>query len=519
MVPFGQETSASDRCRMNPTASRSAARVLFDALASIRLAVPVMVTLGLACLTATIYESKHGTAAAQRDFYRTLWFAGILVLLGINIFCAMMSRYPWKKHHIGFVMAHIGILTLLTGSLWSLWGGFDGNMALYEGETTDRVSLLDKVVDVDLPGGGRGRVAFDFEKNPPSPERPRRFALKGTDVTLVAEGFEPHVRTVDTFAAAADGPSAIRFMLEGPFGKQDAWLVAGDPERHSLAMGAATFAFFREGEPEATQGSEGQNRIAFVLQSDGTLTYRLTAAKYPSQQGPVTVGTPVQTPWMGMKITVAELLTHAEADHDVVPDTPPADDERRLPAVRVHLEGRDARTPPAWVAWSSLVKLPYAGRTAAVAYHAPELETPFRVTLVDFNSDKYPGSNMAATYESYVRVDDPESGTSEHHISMNHPLHYRGYIFFQASFVEGQPMMSIFSVARAPGLPLVYLGSTLIALGVVWMFYVKPYLARRQAAVALKAHREREARHAENAPTPDAPAAAAGPAAPASSGA
>ena len=48
---------------------------------------------------------------------------------------------------------------------------------------------------------------------------------------------------------------------------------------------------------------------------------------------------------------------------------------------------------------------------------------------------------------------------------MNHPMHYRGYIFFQASFVEGTPMMSIFSVARAPGLPLVYLGAALICTG------------------------------------------------------
>ena len=112
---------------------------------------------------------------------------------------------------------------------------------------------------------------------------------------------------------------------------------------------------------------------------------------------------------------------------------------------------------------------------------------PFRVTLLRFRSEKYPGSNMPATYESFVRVDDPQRGTSEHHISMNNPLHYRGYIFFQSSFVEGQPMMSIFSVARAPGLPLVYLGVTLIGVGVAWMFYIKPYLVKRKAALAAAA--------------------------------
>ena len=183
----------------------------------------------------------------------------------------------------------------------------------------------------------------------------------------------------------------------------------------------------------------------------------------------------------------------------------------------MHLEGPDGRTEPDWVVWTEARKVAWTGRTATVAYRAPEVALPFTVQLIRFNSDKYPGSNMAATYESWVRVDDPERGVSEHHISMNHPLHYRGYIFFQASFVEGEPMMSIFSVARSPGLPLVYVGVSLISLGVLWMFYMKPMLARRDAARALQAHKERESRN--EAASVDAARGRAGPAEPASSGA
>ena len=129
---------------------------------------------------------------------------------------------------------------------------------------------------------------------------------------------------------------------------------------------------------------------------------------------------------------------------------------------------------------------------ASLAYRSPEAALPFRVTLLRFNNESYPGSRMAATYESTVRVDDPEQGSFETLISMNHPLHHRGYIFFQSSFIEGRPMISIFSVARAPGLPFVYLGTALIGIGVAWMFYGKPWLARRQAARVLEAHRARE---------------------------
>jgi hypothetical protein len=122
-----------------------------------------------------------------------------------------------------------------------------------------------------------------------------------------------------------------------------------------------------------------------------------------------------------------------------------------------------------------------------LAWRPPEALLPFRVTLLDFRSDRYPGSRMAASYESRVRVDDPERGSSEHLISMNRPLHYRGYVLFQASYVEGEPMASILSVNRAPGLPLVYLGVALSCAGIAWMFYLKPYLARRQGKRALRA--------------------------------
>jgi hypothetical protein len=206
------------------------------------------------------------------------------------------------------------------------------------------------------------------------------------------------------------------------------------------------------------------------------------------------VGEPVATGWAGLGLTVDRLLDRATARRAVTPAPPPAKEEQRNPAVRVHLEGPSGRTASEWLPWDETRQVRLGPQMATIGYRSPEVALPFRVTLLKFNNDKYPGSNMPATYESRVRIEDPEQGTFETLISMNHPLHHRGYIFFQASFIEGTPMASIFSVARAPGLPLVYLGTALIGLGIAWMFYVKPYLAKRQAARALLAHRTRESR-------------------------
>jgi len=494
---------------------------LFDALASLRLAVVTMVTLGSVCTFGTFYEMNHGTPAAQRDVYRTWWFALILATLGANIFCAMMKRYPWKQHHTGFVMAHIGILTLLTGSLLSLHLGLDGNLALYEGETGSRVALLDKALQVALPGGTYASFPVVFEKDPPRPGHERRFAVPGAGVTVVAEDFLPHVALRESYEAAGEGPPALHFVLDAPFAREESWLAASDATRAHVDFGPAALGFHvartEDEAAELVREATGKNNVSFVLAPGGHLRYGLTTKEGRTTRGDVEVGRPIETPWMGMKVVVDRFLDKAAPQRTVSPAPVPEKDERRLAAVKVHLEGPNGRTPPDWVVWTEARKVAWAGGSATVAYRAPEVALPFQVRLLKFNSDKYPGSNMPATYESWVRVDDPERGVSEHHISMNHPLHYRGYIFFQASFVEGEPMMSIFSVARSPGLPLVYVGVSLISLGVLWMFYVKPMLARRDAARALRAHKERENRH--EAPSADAARGRAGPAEPASSGA
>src|SRR5512143_1559661 len=185
---------------------RSRGRLL-GFLSSLRLAVVTMVTLGSVCGFATFYEMRHGTPAVQRDIYQTPWFAFLLGLLGVNVFSVMVSRYPWTKHHIGFLTAHVGILAVLGGSVVSIYRGLDSNMALFEGETSDRVSLLDKALQVSVPAlAAQGSFPVRFEKRPPGPGREQRFPLPEARVVLVAEDYQPHVAVTESWEPSESGP-------------------------------------------------------------------------------------------------------------------------------------------------------------------------------------------------------------------------------------------------------------------------------------------------------------------------
>ena len=470
-------------------------------LSSLRLAVVTMVTLGSVCGYATFYEMQNGTPAAQRDIYQTPWFAFILGLLGLNVFSVMVSRYPWTKHHIGFLTAHVGILLVLAGSVVSLYRGLDSNMALFEGEASDRVALLEKALQVSVPGlGASGTFPVAFEKKAPGPGRERRFPV-GSGVVLVADEYHPHVAVVESFEPAAVGAPALHVELKAAMAERahEQWLVADDPQRSHVDLGPLSLGFHAASSDaqarELLARAEGARHLSFVASPDGRLLFAVADASGATATGAVEPGQPVPTGWPAVDVTVRRFLPRARLARTVKPETPPAKEERRQGAVRLHLEGPKGKSEPQWVLWGEQVRVDYGGEAASLTYRSPEVALPFKVTLLKFNNEPYPGSRMASTFESTVRVEDPEKGTFEALVSMNHPFHHRGYIFFQSSFVEGRPMMSIFSVARAPGLPIVYLGTTLIGVGIIWMFYVKPWLAKRQAAAALAAHRARENRN------------------------
>lgn len=93
----------------------------------------------------------------------------------------------------------------------------------------------------------------------------------------------------------------------------------------------------------------------------------------------------------------------------------------------------------------------------------------FSLRLDSFEIDVYPGTQRPAMFRSRVTVIDPSTGAeSRHIIEMNRELSSGGFTFFQSSYqVEGGRRMSILSVSRDPGQNIVFLGYTLLVLGML----------------------------------------------------
>ena len=112
---------------------------LYRILVSLQLAVVVLILITVSLIAATVLESRFDTPTAQYFVYRSPWFFGLLLVLGINILAVALSRLPWKKRHLPFLAAHLGILLLLVGAWITQRFGVDGMLRVEEGRTESAV--------------------------------------------------------------------------------------------------------------------------------------------------------------------------------------------------------------------------------------------------------------------------------------------------------------------------------------------------------------------------------------------
>src|SRR5947199_3076979 len=146
---------------------------VFKFFASLKLAVVLLAVLNVAAIAGTIWESSFDAKVARAYVYRAPWFNLWLVLLGANLTVSALSRWPWRKHHVAFLVTHLGIITLLTGSLIGRIWGTEGTITLFKGEPATNRLLVDehqlRVRDTD--GMVKGYRA-EFVHRPPPPQKP-----------------------------------------------------------------------------------------------------------------------------------------------------------------------------------------------------------------------------------------------------------------------------------------------------------------------------------------------------------
>lgn len=450
--------------------------------ASVKLAVPIIISLAALIAAGTIVEAKFNAEIASKLVYRTPWMFLVLGLLCVNLIGVMVDRWPWKRRHTSFILAHVGILMLLGGAWISMKYGLDGQLRVPVGQSNRWISVptTDLTLWSSFDGDRMARLfeeEVDFYMKPPS-KYPMQVPTDAGPIKIT--DYKPFVfPTKHIVASTAERAGAgIRFQIQNPHVNVIEWLFQGRPgEFVSHDMGPARIHM---GLPPPDWTPNG-NEIYLSAKNDTEIEYHqfVRGQKEPKAKGLLKEGQTFATGWMGLEFKVLRYIPKAEESWDFKELVAPT--ELSTSAVEVEFMGKKR-----WLQRNDMIKFFTDRGVYILIYGSRRVDLGFDLGVKKFEIGRYQGTDRASSYESLVEV----PGLGEAKISMNEPLKFRGKTIYQASFEPnpngGPPIASIFSVNQDPGRWLKYLGCLIVSLGIVYLFYDRRKAARAMAPKTLE---------------------------------
>jgi hypothetical protein len=435
----------------------------------------MLLLVGMAC--ATVYESTYGTERALADFYTSWWFATILTLIACNSLAAVILRYPFTKRQIGFVLTHLGILATLGGAWVTQQFGLDARVGFVEGETVevchnthvDALTVLNrrdqKRASLDLTD----RVFVGFREA----ERPQTPRLTLGDLNIQVERFLP-----DSAWSSRSGASGVvkvdyagaTFTVSLEQGLKQA-VPLGDTGITVRVLRYLPHAIVGEDKQLVNASDQPVNPAVEVeVVGPSGSEKRYAFAKFPdfsSMHGKPQVE--------GLKVT----FESGRADWTLEPVEPVR--KEREPGLLLTLRTPE-HTNTMGVQKHEPRPVTVDGVPYEMSYENQAVPLGFKLTLDRFRVGYYPGGMRPRSFESHVTITDPTTGATQSRIiSMNHPLKYGGYSFYQSSYRQGQGQTASFlSVSRDPGQPIVFTGYVTMLVGMLVVLGMR--MADRRAA-------------------------------------
>lgn len=504
------QSTARSAAKPSAAAPKRRKKTLLQRLASIQLAVVIIALLGIVTAWGTIVEAIYSdSTAAQKIVYHSVWMYAVLIMLAINLIAVMIDRYPWKKETFGFVLAHIGLLVLMGGSVATSEFGIDGSLRIPIGNKSSEVTLGNTDFTVYSSFDGvRYMKHFDrevdFFSHPPTREKPLDVPIPSGSIKVIQ--YFPYSFRDDKIVGTdlVNDGAALRFQLQNAKANFTDWLLQNNqsgeaakdlgPARvvltsrpfmnvgnrntlvlRPLAQAKKLADFAKSGKNGKVIDPPDPNaKVAKddAADADDAIEYEVYTAREPGKvkKGILHVGDTIETGWMGLVLRVLKFLPHAKQQVTYLKTD--AMTPLTTSAMLVDYNGNEQ-----WVGLNSMLKLFSDQAVFVVQYANRRMPLGYDISLKKFEIGHYPGTMQPSSYSSQVEVSSHADRPLENHlISMNEPMKYNGFTFYQSSFDEdeqGRPMASVLSVNFDPGRWIKYLGSLFIVAGIVHLFYMR----------------------------------------------
>lgn len=422
----------------------------------------------IAIAVATFVENDFGTPVAQKWIYKAKWFEGILLYLFITMLYNIYRYKLVQLKKIGSLTFHVAFLVILIGAWITRIFGFEGNMTIREGDSSNIIISSDTYLQIkvhnqeqqyvyDMPVIMDGYTDNYFEHS---------FDFPGQSEPISLEFVDLKEQVKDTIVATGktQGDPYLELVTVGPQGRKYNYLKSGEV----LIDETVKIAFNNSDYTEAISIFETDSGIHV------NTPYDLTYFEMSTQTNGLVLRDSIQlfqrkrlyslgtfqfvfnAYYPAAKVETIE----SEAVDKVYKALTISATQGNL-SQNVELRGGKGVYP-------TVNKFQQGDLYYELAYGSKLIELPFYLYLDDFEMARYPGTPNPSSFSSKVTLIDPAKNLEEpHHIYMNNVLDYGGYRFFQSNY-DPDEKGTILSVNHdALGTNVTYIGYLLLALGFV----------------------------------------------------
>ncbi|PKQ65582.1 hypothetical protein BZG02_00835 [Labilibaculum filiforme] len=416
--------------------------------------------------TATFIENDFGTPAARALVYDAWWFELLLLLLAINLVVNIFRYKLYKKEKWSIFLFHAAFIVIFIGSGVTRYIGYEGNMHIREGQTTNQITTMSSFIDVQLQANGQ--INRESEKvtvsSVKTTEYHNRLDIDNKEVEISLRTLILNAQS--TIAQSMNGKPIMEMVAvgnEGMSGMQSFTLEYMDQK--NISGNLLSFG-----------GPANSNSVVF----DYTDSLRMNSP-FDFSEVSMMGGDPIAMDANKWHVISPKKLYDLKGSKIVIKNFFPA-------AIYKYIQGEDKNAPSVLVFdvksgnehkelivkgagnyVSAPSNLSINGIDVAIAYGPKNIEIPFSLQLNKFILDRYPGSNSPSSFASEVTLHDKKNGIEQNHrIFMNNILKYEGYRFFQASY-DTDEKGTVLSVNHDHwGMMITYFGYFILMLGMAW---------------------------------------------------
>ncbi|OBX23154.1 cytochrome c biogenesis protein CcsA [Gelidibacter algens] len=413
---------------------------LANILFSTRLTATLFVVFAIAMAVGTFLDANEETSPTpytRHLIYNAWWFEGIMLIFMIN-FIGNMFRYRllrWKKW--ATLTIHLSFILIIFGAFITRYIGFEGMMAIREGESENQFlsqktfvtayidgdfmvdgmaqrKIIEREVDFSYRLDNEFKVEADYNNVPVTIELEK--FIKGAETDVIPdESGESYLKLVE----AGEGQPHNHFLKSGEVQNLHNVLVALDkPTPGAINITSTPGGLTIESPYEGTYMTMA-TRATGTLVKDSIQPLVLRSRYVIGNMAMV-----FPKPMVKGVFDVVKKSEILKGDEDGVVMKVTVNGETK----RVNILGGPYKNNP-------FEQVQFGNLEIAIKYGSKLIELPFEVKLNDFIAQKFPGTEKSySSYESKVTVLDKEQGDFDYHIYMNNILDHRGYRFFQASF-------------------------------------------------------------------------------------